>query len=179
MPHSWGYRARTRDMFSRDFRKTGMINISTFMKPYKKGDCVDIYANSAVHKGMPHKQYHGRTGRVFNVTRRAVGVRVKKRVRGMILWKNIHIRVEHVSPSKCQDEIKNRIKVAVAASAEFKKSGGMLLRRLPFYPFSLFSLSHLSISVPLSVSLSFFFSLSPCLALSLPPLPSLPPPLSP
>ena len=135
MPHSWGYRARTRDMFSRDFRKTGMINISTFMKPYKKGDCVDIYANSAVHKGMPHKQYHGRTGRVFNVTRRAVGVRVKKRVRGMILWKNIHIRVEHVSPSKCQDEIKNRIKVAVAASAEFKKSGVKVqLKRLPGAP---------------------------------------------
>ncbi len=124
MPHSRGYRAHTRHMFSRQFRKAGMINIGTFMKPYKKGDCVDIFGNSAVHKGMPHKTYHGRTGRIFNVTRRAVGVRVKKRVRGMVIYKNIHVRVEHVHPSKCQDEIKERIKKAVAATAEFKKTGG-------------------------------------------------------
>ena len=33
------------------------------------------------HKGMPHKFYHGKTGRVFNVTKRAVGVIVNKQVR--------------------------------------------------------------------------------------------------
>ena len=30
---------------------------------------------------MPHKVYHGTTGRVFNVTRRAVGVIVNKQVK--------------------------------------------------------------------------------------------------
>ena len=30
--------------------------------------------HGAFHKGMPHKFYHGKTGRVFNVTKRAVGV---------------------------------------------------------------------------------------------------------
>jgi hypothetical protein len=44
------------------------------------GDLVDIVANAAVHKGMPHKFYHGRTGTVFNVTPRAVGVEVNKQV---------------------------------------------------------------------------------------------------
>ena len=30
---------------------------------------------------MPHKSYHGRTGRVYNVTPHAVGVIVNKRVK--------------------------------------------------------------------------------------------------
>jgi large subunit ribosomal protein L21e len=30
---------------------------------------------------MPHKVYHGRTGIVWNVTKRAVGVEVNKQVR--------------------------------------------------------------------------------------------------
>ena len=37
---------------------------------------MEVVANSAVQKGMPHKGYHGRTGIVFNVTKRAVGVEV-------------------------------------------------------------------------------------------------------
>lgn len=37
--------------------------------------------NGAQQKGMPHKSYHGRTGRVYNVTPHAVGVIVNKRVK--------------------------------------------------------------------------------------------------
>lgn len=59
MPHSFGYRARTRDMFKRGFKNHGMINLSTYMKTYKVGDIVDIKANAAEQKGMPHKYYHG------------------------------------------------------------------------------------------------------------------------
>lgn len=43
--------------------------------------------NGAVQKGMPYKAYHGRTGRVFNVTPHALGVTVNKRVRGKIIPK--------------------------------------------------------------------------------------------
>lgn len=35
-----------------------------------------------VPQGMPFKFYHGRTGRVWNVTKRAVGVELLKQVRG-------------------------------------------------------------------------------------------------
>ena len=35
---------------------------------------------------MPHKVYHGTTGRVFNVTRRAVGVIVNKQVKISFLY---------------------------------------------------------------------------------------------
>jgi ribosomal protein L21E len=45
------------------------------------GDYVDIKVNPSIHKGMPFKAFHGRTGVIFNVTKRAVGVRVNKQVR--------------------------------------------------------------------------------------------------
>ena len=35
-----------------------------------------------VLQGMPHKFYHGKTGIVWNVTKRAVGVELLKKVRG-------------------------------------------------------------------------------------------------
>merc|ERR1711988_908118 len=79
MPKSEGYRCCTRDMFSRPFRQNGMPNLTTYLTNYKLGDMVDIKANSAIQKGMPHKYYHGRTGVVFNVTPHAVGVIVNKK----------------------------------------------------------------------------------------------------
>lgn len=36
--------------------------------------------NGAVHSGMPHKVYQGRTGKVWNVTKRAIGVELNKLV---------------------------------------------------------------------------------------------------
>ncbi|XP_062103705.1 large ribosomal subunit protein eL21x/eL21w-like [Humulus lupulus] len=64
--------------------------------------------NDAIHKGMPHKFYHGRTGRVWNITKRAIGVEVNKQVGNRIIKKRIHVRVEHVQPSRCTEEFRNR-----------------------------------------------------------------------
>ena len=64
--------------------------MSTYMTQYKLGDYVDIKCNPAQVKGMPFKHYHGRTGQVYNVTKRAVGVRVAKQVNGRII--NKHLR---------------------------------------------------------------------------------------
>lgn len=80
MPAGHGLRSRTRDLFARAFRKKGYIPLSTYLKTYKIGDYVDVKVNGAVHKGMPHKFYHGRTGRVWNVTKRAIGVEINKQV---------------------------------------------------------------------------------------------------
>jgi ribosomal protein L21E len=41
-----------------------------------------IKMNPAVQKGMAFKWYHGKTGVVWNVTKRAVGVEVNKQARG-------------------------------------------------------------------------------------------------
>ncbi|XP_044168858.1 60S ribosomal protein L21-like isoform X2 [Acropora millepora] len=81
MVNTKGVRRGTRYMFARDFRKRGTIPLSTYMKVYKVGDYVDIKANGAIHKGMPYKAYHGRTGQVYNVAKRSLGVIVNKQVR--------------------------------------------------------------------------------------------------
>merc|ERR1712137_1280117 len=132
MVKSEGYRCCTRDMFSRPFRSKGMPNLSTYLTNYRLGDYVDIKANSAIQKGMPHKFYHGRTGVVFNVTPHAVGVIVNK---VKILAKRVHVRVEHVTPSRCREEFLNRVKVNDAKKIEAKKSGvKVVTKRQPRMP---------------------------------------------
>ena len=109
MPHSFGVRARTRHMFSKKFRQHGPVHLSQYLKPVKVGDYVDIFANPSIHRGMPHKFYHGRTGIVFNITKASVGVRVNKEVNGRIIEKRIHVRIEHIRHSKCQKELLRRV----------------------------------------------------------------------
>ncbi|KAM2229753.1 hypothetical protein EV2_014576 [Malus domestica] len=48
-----GLRSRTRDLFSRAFRKKGYIPLSIYLKTYRTGDNVDVKVNGADHKGMP------------------------------------------------------------------------------------------------------------------------------
>ena len=63
-----------------------------------------VQGNGAVQKGMPYKYYHGKTGRVFNVTKRAVGVVVNKQLRGKIIPKRINVRIEHIRHSRCRED---------------------------------------------------------------------------
>lgn len=79
-----------------------------YLKTYKIGDYVDIRVCSSQQKGMPHKWYHGRTGVVWNVSKRALGVEVYKKVRERVRTKRIHVRMEHVRPSRCREEFLNR-----------------------------------------------------------------------
>ncbi|KAK2170383.1 hypothetical protein LSH36_3g22081 [Paralvinella palmiformis] len=123
MTNTKGYRRGTRDLFSRPFRKKGVIPLSTYMKVYKVGDIVDIKGNGAVQKGMPYKYYHGKTGRVYNITQHAVGVIVNKRVGGRIVPKRINLRIEHVKHSKCREEFLVRVKDNEKRKAEGKTKG--------------------------------------------------------
>ncbi|XP_065352783.1 large ribosomal subunit protein eL21 [Cloeon dipterum] len=135
MTNSKGYRRGTRDMFSRPFRKHGVIPLSTYLKVYKVGDIVDIKGHGAVQKGMPYKIYHGKTGRVYNVTQHALGVIVNKRVRGRIIPKRINIRIEHVKHSKCREDFLRRVKENELKRKEAKEKGTMaLLKRQPAPP---------------------------------------------
>ncbi|KAI9278087.1 60S ribosomal protein L21-A [Sporodiniella umbellata] len=135
MPHSFGLRARTRHMFSRKFREHGVIPLSTYMKTYKVGDIVDVKANAAVQKGMPHKFYHGRTGIIYNVTKSSVGVIVHKVVGGRYIEKRINVRIEHVRHSKCRQEFLDRVKLNAQKKKEAKAAGVKFnLKRLPAQP---------------------------------------------
>mmetsp|Transcript_31043 Transcript_31043/g.46076 ORF Transcript_31043/g.46076 Transcript_31043/m.46076 type:complete len:164 (-) Transcript_31043:62-553(-) len=135
MPHSYGVRARTRHMFAKKFRAHGLPNLSQYLMAVKVGDYVDIFANPSIHKGMPHKGYHGRTGIVFNVTKSSVGVRVNKLVNGRIIEKRIHVRIEHVRKSKCQAEILRRKVFNEEAKKKARETGVKInLKRFPKQP---------------------------------------------
>lgn len=84
MPAGHGLRSRTRDLFSKGYRKNGVIPLTDTLRVFKIGDYVDIKVNSAVHAGMPFKWYHGKTGIIWNVTKRALGVEVNKQVRSYL-----------------------------------------------------------------------------------------------
>ncbi len=121
MTNPKGYRRGTRDLFSRPYKRKGVEHMSTYLRTYHIGDIVDIKGNGAFQKGMPHKSYHGKTGRVFNVSKMAVGVIVNKRVKGRILPKRISVRIEHVNHSKCRQDFINRVKRNEAAKNEAKQ----------------------------------------------------------
>merc|ERR1712235_20444 len=135
MTNATGKRRGTRYMFSKAFRNKGMPGLATYMHVYKRGDIVDIKGNGAIQKGMPHKVYHGKTGRVYNVTQHAVGVIVNKRVRGDILPKRINLRVEHVKHSKSRLGFINRVHKNEEIRKENKANNThTVLKRIPVQP---------------------------------------------
>ncbi|KAF7679688.1 60S ribosomal protein L21 [Astathelohania contejeani] len=107
---SHGLRSGTRKLFSQPFRKHGPVKTSKYLQVYKVGDMVDIKVNPAVHKGMPHKFYHGKTGRVYAILKRALIVVVHKRVKHRMVEKMIQVRVEHVTKSRCNEDHIARVK---------------------------------------------------------------------
>lgn len=127
---STGYRARTRDLFSRGHRQHGMVGLSTFMRTFKVGERVDIVANASQHKGMPFKFYHGRTGVIWNVTKRAVGVEVNKIHRQRQIKKRIHVRLEHVRKSNCDVQHKRRCNENDAYKKACKEKGEPVDRKM-------------------------------------------------
>ncbi|KAI9888362.1 MAG: 60S ribosomal protein L21A [Vezdaea aestivalis] len=135
MGHSGGLRAGTRYAFSRDFKKKGMIRLSTYLRPYKVGDIVDIKANGAVQKGMPHKVYHGKTGVIYNVTKSAVGVIIYKKVGNRYIEKRVNVRVEHINASRSREEFVRRVKDNAERRKKAKTDGSHVhLKRQPAMP---------------------------------------------
>ena len=130
--HSRGLRARTRNKFSKAYKSKGRPRIARYLTQFKRGDYVDIKADASVQKGMPYQFYHGRTGVVFNVTKQAVGVEVTKIVNTRQLKKRIHVRIEHVRKSRCNEDFLRRVKTNDPLRREAKKSGKKVdLKRVP------------------------------------------------
>merc|ERR1719158_2622164 len=132
MPHPFGKRARTRDKFSKAYKTKGRASLSTYLAPYKRGDYVDIKVDASIQKGMPYQFYHGRTGVIFNVSKRAVGVEITKVVNTRQLKKRIHVRIEHVRKSRCNEDFLKRVKANDVIRQEAKKEGQKVdLKRVP------------------------------------------------
>ena len=110
-------------MSSRSFRKHGIVPLATYVIIYKEGDIVDIKGMGTVQNGMPHKCYHGKTVRVYNVTQHAVGIIVNKQVKGKILAKRINVCIEHIKDSNSQDSFLKCVKENDQKKKEVKEKG--------------------------------------------------------
>ena len=118
-----GKRARTRELYAKAFKTKGVPNLTRYMKIYRIGDIVDIKCDPSVQNGMPYKCYHGKTGRIWNVTPRAVGVFLNKKVGHRYVMKKLLIRSEHVQHSTSRDDFLNRVKRNDAAKTAAKAAG--------------------------------------------------------
>merc|ERR1712187_465262 len=123
MPHKRGFKHGTRNKFTKPFRTNGGIKMANYLTTHKVGEYVDVLVDSAIHKGMPHYFYHGRTGRIFNLNKNSAGVVVNKRVRNRIIPKKMNVRIEHLRKSRCRVDFLQRVKENDAAKREAKKAG--------------------------------------------------------
>ncbi|KAI5299502.1 hypothetical protein KEM56_003195 [Ascosphaera pollenicola] len=118
-----------------DFKKNGVIPLSTYLRTYRVGDIVDIKVNGAVQKGMPYKVYHGKTGVVYNVPKSALGVICYKRVGNRYLEKRVNVRIEHLQHSRSREDFLRRVKENAVKKREAKEKGIHLhLKRQPVGP---------------------------------------------
>lgn len=84
---------------------------------------------------MPYKDFHGKTGVIYNVTKSAVGVILYKQVGNRYIEKRVNLRVEHVRHSRSRDEFLQRVKDNAARRKAAKAEGkSVQLKRQPAQP---------------------------------------------
>ena len=94
MTKSKGYRAKTRSLLRRRPRERGKTGLSKILYEYKPGEKVVVKIDPSVHKGMPHRRYHGKIGVILNKRGRAYVMEVTQ---GKAV-KEIIVRPEHLKP---------------------------------------------------------------------------------
>nr|XP_044999456.1 60S ribosomal protein L21-like [Jaculus jaculus] len=131
MTNTKGERRDTWYMFSRSFRKHTVVLLAMYMRTYKKSDIVDIKEMDAIQNGIPHKCYHGKTGRIYNVTQHAVGILVNKQVKVKILAKKSNECLEHIKHSKSPDSFLKLVKENDQKKETKEKGSWVQLKRQP------------------------------------------------
>jgi len=91
---SKGYRAKTRSVLRRKPREQGKTGLSKILYDYKPGEKVVVEIDPSVHKGMPHRRYHGKIGVVANRRGRSYVIDITQ---GKAV-KEIMVRPEHLKP---------------------------------------------------------------------------------
>ncbi len=76
MTRSKGYRHRMR-AFRKRPRDRGKVGLSKLLRIRKPGEKVTIKIEPSVHKGMPHKKFHGKVGVVEGRRGRSYVIRVQ------------------------------------------------------------------------------------------------------
>jgi large subunit ribosomal protein L21e len=93
---SKGYRSGARSLLTKESREHGKLRLTKLLHEYQPGASVVIKIDSSVHKGMPHRRYHGRVGTVLSKRGRSYVVSVSQ---GEAV-KEIIVRPEHLEPWK-------------------------------------------------------------------------------
>jgi len=92
--HSVGYRSRTRKLLRKDVREKGLAPLSRIIYPYREGDKVSIVIDPSVHKGMPHRRYHGKVGTIIGRRGKAYVIKVNLGDKE----KTLIVRPQHIRP---------------------------------------------------------------------------------
>ncbi len=92
--HSKGYRSRTRSLLRKRPRDRGKQPLGRLLIKYSGGQRVVIKIDPSVHKGMPHKRFHGKVGVVVEERGRAYVIAVREG--GKV--KKVIARSEHIMP---------------------------------------------------------------------------------
>jgi large subunit ribosomal protein L21e len=93
---SKGYRSKTRRLLRKSPRERGKIRLSKLLHEYQPGNSVVIKIDPSIQKGMPHRRYHGKVGKI-------VGMRGKSYIVSVTQGdavKEIIVRPEHLEPYK-------------------------------------------------------------------------------
>ena len=78
MARSRGFRRKTRSLMRKRPRERGKLGLSRILHTYQPGDKVVIKIDPSVHKGMPHRRYHGKIGIIRGRRGRAYEVAVSQ-----------------------------------------------------------------------------------------------------
>lgn len=77
MPDSKGLRYKSRSLLTRPKRSRQGPNPEIYLQDFKPGEKVVIRLNPSVHKGAPHRRYHGKIGEIVERRGRAYVVKVR------------------------------------------------------------------------------------------------------
>lgn len=77
MKRSKGQRQGTRQILKRSKSERGRLNIARVMHEYEVGDRVAVVLDGGQQKGMPHRRFNGRSGRISGKQGRAWVIEVK------------------------------------------------------------------------------------------------------
>jgi large subunit ribosomal protein L21e len=87
---SHGFRHKSRNVMT----KSAPRGVSFLLREYQVGQQALVIIDPRQHKGLPHRRYHGKVGRVTEVGRRSVTLDIKLGNK----TKTLITRLDHIKP---------------------------------------------------------------------------------
>lgn len=113
----------TCSMFSGLFGKHSVVPLATNMRIYKKHDIVDIKGMGTVHKAIPHKCYHGNTGRSLQCHPACRWHCCKQANKGKMPAQRITVHMEQIKHFKSRESFQKHAKENDEKKKKVKEKG--------------------------------------------------------